>query len=127
MSNGKRFDNKHVVITGAARGIGFEIAKQFGAEGAVLSLIDYHKENLSKAAKQLSNAGMLVYAYAIDVSSKQAVTETIAKADGIKPLDILINNAGIAFETPFLDMKYKTSAEWRQPKAAPPDRPLDAQ
>ncbi len=111
MSNGKRFGNKHVVITGAARGIGFEIAKQFGAEGAVLSLIDYHKENLIEAAVQLSNAGVLVYTYAIDVSSQKAVTEAITNADGIKPIDVLINNAGIAFETPFLNIEEK---EWKQ-------------
>ncbi|MEJ7589190.1 MAG: SDR family NAD(P)-dependent oxidoreductase [Ferruginibacter sp.] len=110
MSNGKRFGNKHVVITGAARGIGFEIAKQFGAEGAVLSLIDYHKENLIKVAEQLSNAGVLVYTYAIDVSSQKAVIEAINNADGISPIDILINNAGIAYETPFLKIEEK---EWK--------------
>jgi len=34
---------------------------------------------------------------------------------------------GQRIDTPFLDMTYKTSTEWRQPKAAPQDRPLDAQ
>ena len=46
MAVGNRFLEKHVLITGAARGIGREIARQFASEGAVLSLIDSHQENL---------------------------------------------------------------------------------
>jgi NAD(P)-dependent dehydrogenase (short-subunit alcohol dehydrogenase family) len=52
MSNKNRFVNKHVIITGAARGIGYEIARHFGNEGAILSLIDNHSENLTDTARQ---------------------------------------------------------------------------
>ena len=109
--NRNRFNNKHVLITGGARGIGYETAKQFLAEGAVVSLIDYHEENLARAAEQLSKENTLVHTYATDVSSQKAVTETVAKADAIQPIDVLINNAGIAFETPFLQIE---EAEWKQ-------------
>ncbi len=105
----KRFTDKHVLITGAARGIGFEIARQFAAEGAALSLLDYNEENLVAATKSLTDRGAIVYAYPIDISHKQEVTDTIAKADAIKPIDILINNAGIAAETPFLNIEEE---EW---------------
>jgi 3-oxoacyl-[acyl-carrier protein] reductase len=111
MSDRNRFQNKHVLITGAARGIGFEIAKQFSAEGAVVSLIDYHAENLSAAAKQLTKDESSVYSYCIDISNKASVTEVISKAEAIKPIDVLINNAGIAFETPFLHIE---EDEWRK-------------
>jgi len=111
MGLNKRLENKHVVITGAARGIGFEIAKQFGQEGAVVSMIDYHKENLAAAAKVLGDHKTPVHSYCVDISSKSAVTEVVATADSIKPLDILINNAGIAFETPFLQIE---EGEWKQ-------------
>ncbi len=109
MEKNKRFTDKHVIITGGARGIGFEIARQFAAEGAVLSLLDYNEENLVAATKNLTVSGASVYAYPIDISNKQQVTDAIAKADAIKPIDVLINNAGIAAETPFLNIEEE---EW---------------
>jgi 3-oxoacyl-[acyl-carrier protein] reductase len=111
MNNRNRFENKHVLITGAARGIGYEIAKQFIGEGAVVSLVDSHKENLAAASKQLTTTGSALYSYCIDISSNASVTEAVAKADGIMPIDVLINNAGIAFETPFLQIE---EGEWRK-------------
>ena len=107
----KRFENQHVVITGAARGIGFEIATQFAREGAVLSLLDFNEENLQKAATVLRENGAKVFAYNIDVSDGKKVKEIIDRADEIQPIDILINNAGIASETPFLQIE---ETEWRQ-------------
>jgi 3-oxoacyl-[acyl-carrier protein] reductase len=111
MRNSKRFQNKHVLITGAARGIGFEIARQFSGEGAVVSLVDQNEENLGAAAKELSGSGLPVYTYCLDVSRKAAVDATVAKADAIMPLDILVNNAGIALETPFLNIE---EGEWKK-------------
>jgi 3-oxoacyl-[acyl-carrier protein] reductase len=111
MEAGKRFYNKHVLITGAARGIGLEIASHFAKEGAVLSLLDYHAENLTASVKELKTAGTEVYAYTTDVTIRKDVFETVKKADDLRPIDILINNAGIAFETPFLNI---TESEWKQ-------------
>lgn len=111
MTARKRFIQKHVLITGAARGIGFEIARQFAQEGAVLSILDFHAENLQQATLSLQALGAVVYAYPIDVSVRQQVIETINHADAIQTIDILINNAGIAHETPFLDIEEK---EWQQ-------------
>jgi 3-oxoacyl-[acyl-carrier protein] reductase len=111
MTTIKRFENKHVLITGAARGIGYEIAKQFIAEGAVVSLVDSHEKNLETASKQLKTAESALYSYCIDISSNTAVTEVVSKADSITPIDVLINNAGIAFETPFLQIE---ESEWKK-------------
>ncbi len=111
MDNSKRFVNTHVLITGAARGIGFEIARQFASEGAVLSLLDFNEDNLTAATSQLHQDETSVYAYCIDVSSKASVDAVVSKADAIRPIDILINNAGIAFETPFLHIE---EGEWKQ-------------
>jgi len=109
MGINKRFLNRHVIITGGARGIGLEIARQFIAEGAIISLLDYNEENLAKANMQLCVDDAQVYSYFADISNKHLVSEIIAKADSIKPIDILINNAGIAAETPFLNIEEE---EW---------------
>ncbi|HEY9489213.1 MAG TPA: SDR family NAD(P)-dependent oxidoreductase [Chryseosolibacter sp.] len=111
MNNRMRFDGKHVMITGAARGIGYEIAKQFGNEGAVLSLLDNHEENLSATAEEFKSLGFQVYAYPVDQSLRDLVDETVTKVEAILPIDILINNAGIAQETAFLNIDEK---EWRR-------------
>lgn len=111
MENRHRFKNRHILITGGARGIGFEIARQFAREGAVLSLLDYNQENLTNAVNELKEIAASVYSYSVDVANKQIVEAAIMEADTIQPIDILINNAGIAFETPFLNIEEK---EWKQ-------------
>lgn len=111
MDNRNRFSGKHVLITGAARGIGLEIAINFAKEGAMLSLLDYHKENLTASVEQLKAHGTEVYGYNIDVTNRTNVFEAANKADDIKPVDILVNNAGVAFETSFLNI---TESEWKQ-------------
>jgi 3-oxoacyl-[acyl-carrier protein] reductase len=94
-----RFSGKHIIITGAARGIGYEIARQFGNEGGRLSLIDNHRENLSETVAQFRNMGFEVHDYCIDVADRKAVEQVVDEAEKVQPIDVLINNAGIARET----------------------------
>lgn len=111
MDQRQRFTNRHVLITGGARGIGFEIARQFSNEGAVLSLLDSNEENLIKAVSELQLIQPSVYGYPTDVANQQSVQTAVHEADAVQPIDILINNAGIAFETPFLNIEAR---EWKQ-------------
>ena len=111
MKTTKRFLGKHVMITGAARGIGLEIAFQFAKEGAMLSLLDNNLKNLTLLVEELKVDGNEVHGYNIDVSSLSDVIDTVTRADNTRPIDILINNAGIAFETPFLNI---SETEWKQ-------------
>lgn len=104
MKNAMRFTAKHVLISGAARGIGYEIAKHFGREGAMLSLFDNHKENLESASAEFKSAGYPVHHYMVDISVRAQVEDAVREAESLKPIDILINNAGIAEEIPFLRM-----------------------
>jgi 3-oxoacyl-[acyl-carrier protein] reductase len=111
MRHDKRFAGRHVIITGAARGIGYEIARQFGEEGALLSLLDNHRENLQSTFEEFRGRGFEVYQYPADISRQEEVSEVIAKAEAVKPIDVLINNAGIAEETSFLNIG---EAQWRK-------------
>ena len=105
-----RFAGKHVLITGGGRGIGFEIATQFGREGARLTIFDYAKDLLDDVTQKLTQAGFEVHPFLVDVSRRSKVFEAVEAAEHIAAIDILINNAGIAFETPFLQI---TEDEWR--------------
>jgi 3-oxoacyl-[acyl-carrier protein] reductase len=104
-----RFQNRHVVITGGARSIGFEIARQFCAAGAVVSIFDRDPETLAQAAAELRGAGHTVHPFVTDVSDQQQVRDAVSGAEQIAPVDVLVNNAGICLVTPFLNIE---ADEW---------------
>jgi 3-oxoacyl-[acyl-carrier protein] reductase len=111
MDRNKRFVDNHVIVTGGARGIGFEIARHFANEGAMLSIFDNNKANLEQACHELSQITKEVYAYEVDVSSFERVKKAVDDAERNKEISVLINDAGIAAETPFLEIEEK---EWRK-------------
>jgi len=106
-----RFSGKHVLITGGGRGLGFEIARQFGREGARLAMFDYQKNLLDDASEKLRAEGAPIEPYLVDVSKRQQVSDAVEACEKTAPIDVLINNAGVAFETPFLNIE---EDEWRQ-------------
>jgi 3-oxoacyl-[acyl-carrier protein] reductase len=106
----RRFAEKHVLVTGGGRGLGFEIAMQFGLEGARLSLLEFNNALLAEAQAKLKQAAIEVHPYLADVSKRDEVERAVADAEEIAPIDILLNNAGIAQETPFLKIE---EGEWR--------------
>jgi 3-oxoacyl-[acyl-carrier protein] reductase len=110
MNNTGRFNNRHVLITGGARGIGLEIARQFAKEGAMVSLLDFNKETLSAAVEELKTISG-VNGFEVDVSDRGSVDKAITGAEKIQAIDILVNNAGIASETPFLQIE---ETEWKR-------------
>ncbi len=84
-----RFENKQVLVTGAASGIGLEIARRFLAEGATVIGTDINGESLKERAKEL---GASFIPQKCDVSSVAEIEMLFA---GIDRLDVLVNNAGI--------------------------------
>jgi 3-oxoacyl-[acyl-carrier protein] reductase len=108
--NGNRFTNRHVLITGGARGIGLEIARQFAKEGAIVSLLDFNKETLSAAVEELKKTTG-VHGFEVDVSDKATVDKAVTEAEKVQAIDVLVNNAGIASETPFLQIE---ETEWKR-------------
>lgn len=92
-----RFDlsGQHALVTGAARGIGREIAETLKAAGASVTIADYLADAGQETAKALASEFVQV-----DVRDPASVNAMIAAAEGIAPLDILVNNAGIAENVP---------------------------
>ena len=98
----KEFEEKKVIVSGGARGIGFAIAKAFVEKGATVTIVGKSVENGAKALAQLSPLGK-VYFYQVDVSDHRAVQafreEWVQK---FSMLDILVNNAGVSKNSLFL-------------------------
>ncbi|GAB4498877.1 MAG: glucose 1-dehydrogenase [Saprospiraceae bacterium] len=85
--------NKIAAITGAASGIGKAIAELFARQGAAVHLLDRDLETAEKIAETLRSEGHSAFAHACDVTDFTAV-ETVFS--NIGPLQILVNNAGVA-------------------------------
>ena len=107
----QQFDGKHAFVTGGARGIGYEIAGALARAGAALTIIDCHADNLELAVRALREAGAAAHGRLVDVTEADGVAAAVDEAERRAPIDILINNAGIAFETAFLDI---SPQEWRR-------------
>ena len=95
-----RLQGKCALITGAARGIGYEFAKAYIAEGAQVALADINADALAKAVDAL---GPQAHAVQMDVTRQDSIDAGIAGAvAAMGKLDILINNAAL-FEAAPID------------------------
>ncbi len=107
-----RFVQQTVVITGASRGIGSAIAERFASEGANVVLLSIDGDELQQTSKSLAGKGYQVLPICTDVSIPQQVDEAIHQAiQSYGRIDVLANNAGIAWEEPFLDI---SDGHWQQ-------------
>ncbi len=97
-----RFENKSVMITGAARGIGRTFAEAYAREGATVAIADIDLARAEAAAREI---GPSVHAVRLDVSDQAsidaAVAAVTARAGG---LDILINNAALFDAAPVVEI-----------------------
>jgi short-subunit dehydrogenase len=108
----KDFKNKVAVITGAANGIGKELAKDAALRGMKVVIADIDSENLDKVKVELEKLGAEVLSLIIDVTEYEQVEklakETIEKFGAV---DLLFNNAGVVvpgkiWELPLKDVDY---------------------
>jgi NAD(P)-dependent dehydrogenase (short-subunit alcohol dehydrogenase family) len=89
-------DGKVAVITGAASGLGYAMAKRFAAEGAKLVLADVAEPQLERVAGELAGLGATVEACVTDVGNPESV-DALARYsfDAHGRVDIVVNNAGL--------------------------------
>ena len=103
----KRLEGKTALVTGAARGIGLEIAMAFAAEGAAVAVADLSPQDCAAAAAEIAGkTGARTIGLGLDVSKEadceRAIEETIT---AFGKVDILVNNAGITRDGLVLRMK----------------------
>jgi 3-oxoacyl-[acyl-carrier protein] reductase len=105
-----RLKDKVALITGAAQGIGREIALAFGREGADIVVADVNLEKAGQVAKEIEALGRKVMALELDVTDYAKVEEGLNKIlDKLGKVDILVNNAGITKDSLLLRM---SEADW---------------
>lgn len=97
-----RFTNKVVMITGAAQGIGAELARRFAAEGAITYICDLKENEGQSLVEEINAAGGKATYINLDVTNElnwQKAMELVKKETG--KLDVLVNNAGLSIRMPF--------------------------
>lgn len=100
------------LVTGSARGIGFALAEGLAASGARVILNGTRADTVAEAVARLEAKGFAVLGRAFDVTDEQAVADAFVQwdKDGVQ-IDIVINNAGIQFRRPLVDLEL---SDWQR-------------
>jgi NAD(P)-dependent dehydrogenase (short-subunit alcohol dehydrogenase family) len=106
-----RFADRNVIVTGASRGIGQATALAFAAEGADVLALGRSAADLAETVRQAGAAGGRAWLAECDVTDESAVDAVVAlAAERWGAIHVLINNAGVDDDTPFLDID---RSRWR--------------
>ncbi len=107
-----RFDGKVAIITGAASGIGKEIALRFAARGGIPVIADLNIDAADATASEIKSKGSDSFAVGMNVADEAAVekgvADTMAKYGRI---DVLVSNAGIQIVRPVVELAF---ADWKR-------------
>jgi NADP-dependent 3-hydroxy acid dehydrogenase YdfG len=104
------YRDKVAVVTGAASGIGYAIARKAAAEGMKVVLADIDKDRLDQAAASLAGRGAAVHGMEVDVADREAVQGLAARVQAeVGDVWLLVNNAGVYMSAPFVEMPL---AQW---------------
>ncbi len=107
-----KLKDKMAIVTGAASGIGKEIALTYAREGAKVAIADLDKGAADAAAAEIRAAGGQALGIAMDVTSEQAVNDGVAAViAAFGGVDVLVSNAGIQIVHPLEEFSY---AEWKK-------------
>ena len=104
--------DKAAVVTGAASGIGREIAKTYFDHGAKVAIADLNLDAAQAVAREFDPSGERVLAVAMDVTNEEQVDAGIALvADKFGGIDVLVSNAGIQIVAPVDEF---TFSDWKK-------------
>jgi 3-hydroxybutyrate dehydrogenase len=107
-----KLTNKIALITGAASGIGKNLAERFAGAGAKVVIADLNQEAVDAAAEDIRATKGVAMGVAMDVSNENMVNDgvaaVIAEFGGV---DILVSNAGIQIVHPIVEFSF---AEWKK-------------
>jgi 3-hydroxybutyrate dehydrogenase len=107
-----RLKDKSAIITGAASGIGKDIAIVFAREGAKVAIADLNKDAAETTAGEIRSGGGDAMGVAMDVTDEKAVNDGVAAvAAAFGGVDVLVSNAGIQIVHPLEEFTY---ADWKK-------------
>jgi 3-hydroxybutyrate dehydrogenase len=107
-----KLDGKSAIITGAASGIGKDIAQVFAREGAKVAIADLNQAAADATAAEIKAAGGVALGIAMDVTNEQAVNDGVAAVvAAFGGVDVLISNAGIQIVHPVEEFSFD---EWKR-------------
>ncbi len=96
-TNRRYFHEKVVLLTGAASGLGRQVALELAARGAHLILVDIDEEGLRGVRETMRTLGVNVHTHVVDVADGQGMAVMRAELpEGFRDVELVISNAGIA-------------------------------
>ncbi|NBQ88890.1 MAG: SDR family oxidoreductase [Betaproteobacteria bacterium] len=103
MSDSKAFlanlfdlSGKHILLTGASSGLGRHFARTLTRAGARVAMAARTADKMHALADEIRAEGGTCDVYALDVRDRAAIRACIAAAEAVAPIDVLVNNAGVA-------------------------------
>lgn len=107
-----RLQGKHVLITGAARGMGAAVAEHYAAQGAKVCVADVNIDGCNEVVARIRENGGEAIAAKVDVTQRAEVKAAVdATVEAFGSLNVMLNNAGINKPMMFLDI---TEENWHQ-------------
>ncbi|RTY58306.1 SDR family oxidoreductase [Pantoea sp. YU22] len=107
-----RFQNKNVIITGGAGGIGEAVCRRFAREGAQVWILDSNARAAAALAEDINASGGRARWQAVDLSSREAIAAFVSELKAQESrIDVLINNAGINRRGALLDL---SETDWEE-------------